>query len=253
MNTGRRLGLCLVVLLVLPGLAFAQQRSTTNVRSQILETFDDPAESEWALFTNRFTADGFPQLGFIRTFPEALYRVEPEDRELRALGIQGAFRRQGYNYIEIVPVTTDADGEQVPRSIDIPGRARSIDVWVWGSNFDYFMDIHIRDYRGMVHVLNLGNLNYRGWANLRVTIPSSIPQTSQYVAQLGPDGEFVSDLRGLQIVKMVLWTRPGEHVGGFYLYLDEIKVETDIYRDPFDGEELRTAESVQQLWEEGGR
>ena len=105
----------------------------------------------------------------------------------------------------------------------------------------------------MVHVLNLGNLNYRGWANLRVAIPSSIPQTSQYVAQLGAGGEFVSDLRGLQIVKMVLWTRPGEQVGGFFVYLDEIKVETDVYRDPFDGEELRTAESVQQLWEEGGR
>lgn len=253
MNIGRRLGLCLVVLLVLPGLAFAQQRATTNIQSRVLETFDNPDESEWALFTSRFTAEGFPRLGFIRTFPEALYRAEPEGRELRALGIQGAFRRQGYNYIEIVPVTTDANGEQVPRAIPIPGRVSSIDLWVWGSNFDYFMDIHVRDFRGMVHVLNVGNLNYRGWANLRVPIPTFIPQTSQYVAQLGVGGEFASDLRGLEIVKMVLWTRPTEQVNGFFVYIDEIKVETDIYRDPFDGEDLRTADSVQQLWEEGGR
>ena len=42
-------------------------------------------------------------------------------------------------------------------------------------------------------------------------------------------------------------------MNGFFVYIDEIKVETDIYRDPFDGEDLRTADSVQQLWEEGGR
>lgn len=248
MKSGRLLGLGLVVAILMP-LAVAAQTATTNYQTRVIEDFDDPEGSEWVVLGSKFIAEGYPQMAHVRTWPEALYRREPEDRTLRALGVQAAFDRPGYNFLEFIPVETNDEGEQVPRGIDIPGRVRNLDMWVWGSNFDYYIDVHVRDYRGMTHVLRLGDIGYVGWRNMRISIPTWIPQDTRYTAELR-NGEFTSDLRGLQLVKIVLWTRPTERVNGFYVYLDEIKVETDMYRDPFDGEDLRDPEFVQELWSE---
>ncbi len=250
MRTGRLLSLGLVVVFLMPAVASAQQQATTNYQSFVIEDFDNPAESPWMVVGSRFIAEDYPRMSYVRTFPQALYRREPEGRELRVLGVQAAFNRQGYNFVEFIPVEEDDDGEMVPRGIPIPGRVRNFDMWVWGSNFDYYMDIHVQDYRGMTHVLNLGNINHRGWRNLRISIPTWIPQTTRYVAEIR-SGEFTSDLRSLELRKIVLWTRPEERVNGFFVYLDEIKVETDMYREPFDGEDLRNPDFVQELWAEG--
>lgn len=250
MRTGRLLSIGLVAVFLMPGIAWAQQQATTNYQSIVIEDFDNPQESPWMVVGSRFSAEGFPRQSNVRTFPQQLYRREPEGRELRVLGAQGAFTRQGYNFLEFIPVEENDDGEMVPRAIDIPGQVRFLDMWVWGSNFDYYIDVHVRDYRGMTHVLNLGNINYRGWRNLRIEIPTWIPQSTRYTAELRA-GEFISDLRSLELTKIVLWTRPGERVNGFFVYFDEIKVETDMFREPFDGEDLRDPDFVQQLWAEG--
>ena len=247
MKIGRLLGIGLVVVLLIPSAIAAQQQATTNYQSIVIESFDNPDESPWEIRAGKFTAEGFPRMAFVNTWPEALYRNEPEGTTLRAMGVQGAFDRQGYNFIEFFPVEENEDGEMVPRGITIPGQATNLDMWVWGSNFDYYIDVHFRDYRGMTHVVNLGDIGYRGWRNLRIQIPTWIPQTAPYVAELR-NGEFVSDLRSLELVKIVLWTRPDERVNGFFTYFDEIKVETDLYRDPFDCEALRDPEMVQELW-----
>lgn len=246
MRVARLVGLGLAVVLLIPAALFAQQ-ATTNYQSIVLETFDDPEASPWIVRASRFVGEGYPIAGYVNTWPEALYRTEPEGRTLSALGVQAAFDRQGYNFLEFIPVVDAAAETPELRGIPIPGRVRNMDVWVWGSNFDYYVDVHLRDYRGMVHVLKLGDIFYRGWRNLRIQIPSYIPQDSRYTAELR-NGEFTSDLRGLELVKIVLWTRPEERVNGFFVYVDEIKVETDLYREPFDGETLRDAEAVQDLW-----
>lgn len=250
MRTGRLLGLSLVAALLVPMVSFAQQQATTNYQSFVLEDFDDPAESRWVVKGGKFISEGYPRVSYVRTWPQALYRREPEGRELRALGVQAAFDRQGYNFLEFIPSEENEDGEMVPRGIPIPGRVRYMDMWVWGSNFDYYMEVHLKDYRGMVHVLNLGDINHTGWRNLRIQIPHWIPQDARYIAELRA-GQFTSDLRGLELVKLVLWTRPQERVNGFFVYLDEIQVQTDMFRQPFDGEDLREPDYVQQLWAEG--
>lgn len=248
MKIGRLLGVGLVVVFLVPS-ALGAQTATTNFQTIVIEDFDDPEASQWQVNASKFVAEGYPRTAHVNTWPTALYRVEPEDRTLNALGVQAAFDRRGYNWVEFVPVQEDENGEVVPRGIPVPGRVRNLDMWVWGSNFDYFMDVHLRDFRGMVHVLDLGNINFRGWRNMRISIPTWIPQDAPYVAELR-NGEFASDLRTLELTKIVLWTRPTERVNGFFVYLDEIKVETDMYRDPFDGEELRNPEFVQELWGE---
>lgn len=241
MTIRRLLGIGLVVaFLLLPVVIFAQQQATTNYQSVVIESFDNPEESLWAVYGSKFVAEDYPEYSWVKTWPDALYRIEPEGMDLRSLGVHAAFDRMGYNYLEFIPVE-DVDGELVPRGIPIPGRVSNLDMWVWGSNYDYYIDLHIRDYRGMVHVLKLGDIGYRGWRNLRIGIPTWIPQGVVYVPQY----------KGLELVKIVLWTRPEEKVDGFYVYLDEIKVETDMFAEPFDGEVLADPDQVQGIWDEG--
>jgi hypothetical protein len=251
MRIGRLLGIGLVAVLLIPMALTAQQQATTNYQSIVIEDFDSPEDSRWIVRASKFVGDGYPRQAYVNEWPEALYRREPEDRTLRAFGTQAAFTRHGYNFLEFIPVEENEDGEEVTRAIPIPGRVNNMDIWVWGSNFDYYMDVHLRDYRGMTHVVKLGDINYRGWRNLRIEIPTWIPQDARYTAELR-NGQFTSDLRGLELTKIVLWTRPQEKVNGFFVYLDEIKVETDMYREPFDGEDLRNPEYVQELWSNAG-
>jgi len=240
MKRGSLLFLSLIlVFLTLSTTAFGQQRqATTNVQSIVIEDFDNPEESRWLVRGSKFIAEGTPNVGWVRTWPDALYRAEPEGRELRSLGIEAAFDRKGYNFLEIIPVNQDDEGNVVPDGLPIPGRVRNIDMWVWGSNHDYYIELQLQDYRGIVHTIDLGGINYRGWRNLRVNIPTWIPQGVRYVPSF----------RGLELVKIVVWTRPYEKVDGFFVYFDEIKVTTDIFEEPFDGERLADPERIEELW-----
>jgi hypothetical protein len=124
-------------------------------------------------------------------------------------------------------------------------------MWVWGSNYNYYIDIHVRDYRGMVHVLRLGDINYKGWRNLKIEIPPFIPQ----------DVKFVPARKSLELVKIVMWTRPEETVTGgldeagkvvpIFVYLDHIKVISDMFENPFDGSGLADPEKLTKVWASG--
>lgn len=240
----------LLLVLALPAVA-QQQVATTNFQTIVIETFDDSdltwtsheatgsdRTGRWVVTGSKFISEDFPRFQAVATFPDALYPVEPQNFEPRSLGIQAAFDRQGYNYLEIYPVEENQEGEAVPSGIPIPGRAQSIDMWVWGSNYDYYLEIHLMDHRGIVHTLRLGNINYRGWRNLRVNIPTHIPQEVVYVPQL----------KGLELTKIVMWTRPEEAVAGFYLYLDNIQVLTDVFDQPFDGRDLANPDYIDRIW-----
>ncbi|THB67928.1 MAG: flagellar filament outer layer protein FlaA, partial [Spirochaetaceae bacterium] len=189
---------------------------------------------------SKFVTEGFPQYGYVNSWPDGLYRRAPEGVTLRSLGARAQFDRLGYNYLEFIPVEQGEDGELVSKPVSIPGRAESMDFWVWGSNHDYYIEVHVRDHRGVVHTLQAGNLNYIGWQNLQVKIPNYIPQGVQYVPMT----------RSLELVKIVMWTRPTERVDGFEIYLDHITVLTDLHEEPFDGEELADPDRLKELWEE---
>jgi hypothetical protein len=236
MKRGSVILLCLATLIAVQG--WAQERRVTNIQSEILVDFDDPEAQQWIVRGSKFATEGFPRQAHVNTWPEALFRQEPEGRTLNSLGIHARFDRQGYNYVEIIPAEEGENGDLVESSIRIPGRVQQLDLWYWGSNFDYYLEIHLRDYRGIVHVLELGDLNFLGWQNLRVNIPTFIPQSVQYAPSF----------RGLEIVNFVIWTRPQERVNDYYAYLDQIKVTTDLFEEPFDGERLADPEYVEGLW-----
>ncbi|MDR1933241.1 MAG: flagellar filament outer layer protein FlaA [Spirochaetales bacterium] len=257
-----------LILFFLPaGFGFSDE-VTTNLQSFIIETFDNPnapdtdeshadpkswpSEHRWMIRGSKFSSiiktdsgeDVYPKMAHVRSWPENLYRKEPEGKTLRVLGIHGKFDRMGYNYVEIYPAKTgkDQDGRDrlEPTEILLPGRVKNLDLWVWGANFDYYLEVHLMDYRGINHVLPLGTIKYKGWRNLAVNIPNYIPQSIIYAPAL----------KGLKLVKFVMWTKPTERVDDFYVYFDEIKVFSDMFEDLWDGEGLGDPVRIQELWSE---
>ena len=213
-------------------------------------------------------------------WPQALHGRNPKNLTLYCMGITTSFTRKGYNYIEIMPareydseedvrefiegrdeesdivftkcdrkwvedhdkiIYTDQEGKEwVSKPIVFEGRIKALSMWVWGSNYDYYLEAHLEDHRGIVHVLPLGDLNFEGWKNLTIEVPGAIPQSARYIPKL----------QRLKLVKIILWTRPSERVGSFYIYIDQIKILTDLFETRYDGDELENPEKIQEIWGE---
>jgi hypothetical protein len=171
----------------------------------------------------------------------ALFGRNLENRDIRSLGLWGRFDRRGYNWIDLYPIVpgSGGDGElPVPFEIPIPGRVNSLDMWIWGSNHNFYIEAYFRDYRGVVHSVFLGDLRYQGWRNLRVRIPNNIPQTRRTLPR------YV----GLHFVKFRIWTTPLERVDDFYIYFNQLKILTDVFESLFDGDDLADPDRVRDIW-----
>jgi hypothetical protein len=220
------------------------------------------------------------QMARVSAWPQALHGKNVEGDPFYCLGLTTAFTQPGYNYVEIMParefdpekdirefiegkdeesdvvltkcnkryvsdtdkiIHIDQEGKEwVSDPIVFEGRVQAISVWVWGSNYDYYLEAHLEDYRGITHVLPMGDLSYEGWQNLTVEIPGVIPQSVQYIPKL----------QRLKLVKFMLWTRPDERVSNFYLYIDQIKIVTDLFETRYDGDELEEPKKIQEIWGE---
>ncbi|MCK5674657.1 MAG: flagellar filament outer layer protein FlaA, partial [Spirochaetales bacterium] len=108
------------------------------------------------------------------------------------------------------------------------------------SDFDYYFEVHVRDTNGVVHVLNMGGLAKIGWNNFYTDIPGYIAQTGKYVPYL----------KSLELVKIVIWTKPTENVSNYFVYFDQIKILTDTFITRFDGDGLAGKESAAEIWGE---
>jgi len=227
-----------IFFLVLSLAAFADE-VTLNLTSSVLESFDAPDKQawQWVVQGSKFATDGYPQMVYAPKWPDALWGKNKQNQTLQCLGIHAKFDRKAYNSIEIIP-TKEQDGKRVAYPIPIPGRAKTLDMWVWGSNHNYYMQAHIRDFQGVDHVLELGSINFVGWKNLSVSLPNNVPQAVRYIPRY----------KGLELTKLVIWTRPEEKVDDFYCYIDQIKVLTDLFESRFDGDELADTDVVNDMW-----
>jgi len=221
----------------------AADETMSNMTSAVLESFDVPSQVDWIVQGSKFSTKDYPQLSVVRAWPDGLVGRNKENKDYYALGVHGKFDRMGYNYIEIIPGKKGSDGKVTPSPLVIPGRARSIDLWVWGANFNYYLEVHVRDFQGVDHVLPLGDLKFIGWKNLGVSVPGNIPQSRNTVPRY----------QGLEIVSFVLWTRPTEKVEDFYVFLDQVKVLTDIFEIRFDGDNLADVDTLNDLWAAGAK
>ena len=216
------LSLCVIA----SALTAQQVTKPVYVESRIMYNFE--TADEWLpitgskfLINGKITNENNTEL----TLPDMkLYPTRPVgmgvlgDDSTNSLGVTVSWFRRGYNYFVITPKVQKR----------IPGRVKSLDVWVWGGNFMYNMEMHIEDYIGYVHALPMGNLHYVGWRNLTVTIPTAIPQDEPYVPRV----------KGLKFLRFRLWSTPNERKDRFHVFLDYFKAVTDIFREQYDGYSL---------------
>ena len=250
---------CLVVVLAFITVlsSYAQDDRNADLTSIILEKFGGDTthqwdegryprsyEFSWAVAASKFTSTSkddsgndvsYPVTAYVAAWPYALFGYNRDGRDIKSFGIHGRFDRRGYNWIDIYPV--EADGE-TPFEIPLPGRVRSLDLWVWGSNYDFSIEAYVRDYQGTVYIINLGSINYTGWNPLRANIPSYIRQGKRTLPRMAQ----------MTFVKFRVWTHPAENVSDFYIYLNQFKVITNTLESQFDGDELSDPDYMPQLW-----
>ena len=240
MKRGSVFFLCilLVIAFVIPATVFADE-STENLVSIVVESFDpDDRATDWLVFGSKFATEGYPKQVYAKTWPEALWGYNTEQIDYEVLGINAKFDRQGYNNLEIVPVV-DADAEEWEHNpLPLKGRVKSFDLWVWGSQFDYDIEVHLMDYNGINWVLPLGNLKYSGWKNLAADIPNYIPQATQYIPYY----------KQMTFEKLMIWTKPAEAVNQYYVYIDQLKILTDVFESRFDGDTLTWPDKMEEMW-----
>jgi len=250
--------LCLVMWACITVFSGYADDTTISFETRILESFngDDDAPYVWKTQASRFISairdkdgqavkdnDGneqrYPITHYVEAWPIAAfgYNRGGDGPTIRSFGINGRFDRQGYNWIDVYPVLKD-DSDENPYEIPIPGRLHNIDLWVWGANMRYYIEIYLRDYQGVIHPLKLGDIGYIGWRNLRVNIPGNITQSRRTVPAYA----------GLSFVKFRIWTQPVEKVNNFYIYFKQLKVLTDMFESLFDGNDLADPAHVDRLW-----
>ncbi|MDR0473996.1 MAG: flagellar filament outer layer protein FlaA [Treponema sp.] len=192
----------------------------------------------WKLDASRFASniDGeqFPKMNYVPSWPQALFGPNRAGKDLQSIGIWGKFDRRGYNWIDLYPVSSDDEPFEIP----IPGRISFLDMWIWGSNMNFYIEAYIRDHQGIIHVINMGNLAYAGWRNLRVRVPGNLIQSKRVLPRHA----------GVTFVKFRIWSTPVERVENFYIYLNQFKILTDVFETLFDGDDLADPDHIQEIW-----
>jgi hypothetical protein len=227
----------IVALLSLAGIgsSFADE-NTVNLESRVIQDFSKPEAQNWFVLGSKFSTGDFPRVGYIKGGPTAILGGDQAAiQNARSLSVAMLFDRKEYNWIDIIPGTKDK-----PIELSLPGRVKVIDMWAWSGNFNYYLEAFVRDYRGVVYTIPMGDLNFAGWKNLRINIPENIPQAKKYLPRR----------QSLTFVKFRIWTRPQEIVvipgteGGTDLEkavkfnFNNIKILTDTFESLFDGDTL---------------
>ena len=131
------------------------------------------------------------------------------------LGVKTYFLDRGFDRVEVFP----------PNEYIVRGKAREMKVWALGRKFRHTLYVKLRDYKGQLHKLKVGRLDFWGWKEMSVIIPGWLPQSASY-ALLDKNLHFVSF-----IIESDLYEVPGT----FYTYLDQFRVITDL--SEFTGDE----------------
>jgi hypothetical protein len=124
------------------------------------------------------------------------------------LGVKTYFMDRGFDRVEVFP----------PNEYIIRGKAKEIKVWALGRKFRHTLFAKLRDYKGNVHKLKVGRLDFWGWKELSVVVPGWLPQSTRY-ALLDKNLHFVSFF-----VESDTFETPGT----FYFYLDNFRICTDL-------------------------
>ncbi len=131
------------------------------------------------------------------------------------LGVKTYFMDMGFDRVEVFP----------PNEYIIKGKAKEIRLWVLGRKSRDTLFVKLRDYRGVIHKLKIGRLDFWGWREMSVVIPGWLPQSSTYA---------IMD-KNLHFVSFFVESDKFAPPGPFYFYMDQFRVISDLTE--FTGDE----------------
>lgn len=143
--------------------------------------------------------------------------------DTRVLGVRVDFYHRGMVSFSLHPTAP----------LPVPGVSKTISVWAAGRNFNHTLKVLLEDYFGRPMELTVGKLTFVGWKKLTVAVPPSIVQNDYHFAYKD----------GIKITGFKVECDPVEAMGTFYLYLDDIRVVTDLF-----GEAQRDADDMSDDW-----
>ncbi|MCB1159834.1 MAG: endoflagellar filament sheath protein [Leptospiraceae bacterium] len=135
------------------------------------------------------------------------------------LGVKTYFANRGFDRVEVSP----------PHEYIIKGKARQVSVWVLGRNYNHTLYAKLKDYKGKLHSVRLGKLDFFGWRKLTASVPGFIPQSSRFSLQD----------KNLRFVSLYVTSDTHEVGGDFYFYLDNLEVRTDKTDMMYPGYEIK--------------
>lgn len=135
------------------------------------------------------------------------------------LGVKTYFVNRGFDRVEVKP----------PHPYVLKGKVRQFSIWVLGRNYRHTMYLKIRDYRGTLHKIRLGRLDFFGWRKFTVAVPGWIPQSTRF-SLIDKNLHFLS----------VFVVSDTHEVGGeFYFYIDGLKALVDRSELVYPGSEIK--------------
>lgn len=193
------------------------KKKMSHIVSKIWYNFEEGDPSDFDCATSAFGIKEKTGVARVDFVPSGLGESRQDSKQ--SLHIWTAFERKGYNWIDIFPKDDNRS---------FPGIVKSFDMWVWGANFLYNLELVLEDYRGYVHSLSMGDLQYFGWRNKNIVMPTTIPQEDPYAPRM----------KGLRFKKWRIYSTPNERVDRFDCFFDFFKIVTDNYREQYDGWEI---------------
>lgn len=206
----------------------AAQPSTKAVETILIDNFDSEQEWTWTTKASRFVAKDYPIVKTFDGIPNSLipYRKDGDPAPM-VLGAKVKFDRKGDNWFELYPVKGEENYEPT-----FLGTVTQFDFWVWGANYNYRLEVLVRDSEGRVHVLKAGNLMFNGWKNVIIKVPGYISQHSR----------LRSGRKGLSFIGFRVRSDAAEAVDDFIIYFDQIKYVTNTLTNVYDGYALKDAD-----------
>ncbi|MDR0375046.1 MAG: flagellar filament outer layer protein FlaA [Treponema sp.] len=232
-----------IVCLLAGGFLFAQ--SADNIDAASLG-----AENSAQQYLKEISVDKFELEGFWRSemsidrgvtlsrlregSPEGKEPLESEQdlsvSDIYILGTRVDFYHRGPATIKIL----------AQHPIQVEGITKTISVWVAGRNFNHELYVIIQDYDGRQYSLKMGPLNFQGWQQLSVAVPTQGDDRFGGIKQ--QDYHYTTNM-GIKIVGFEVRCDPLETYGTYYLYLDDLRVVTDLFL-----ENSRDSDDVTDGW-----
>lgn len=167
--------------------------------------------------------DGIASIRTFRGLPAGVKKEQEEEKSEESdkavdqepnqyvLGTKISFYRRGLHSFYITPA----------RPLPVEGICKTVSVWIAGRNSKHDLYLLIKDHFGNEAQIYVGKMTFSGWKEITVPIPPNIVQRDYHY----------NNKMGIQVVGFRIDCDLEESYGNFYMYLDDMVAQTDLYAE----------------------